>query len=321
MDLRRTVKMLQSENAILRKQIGEEESISMNKMVSEEIAKMGIEELRHKILKLAHGYRTERLRNEEFEKALKAAQIDIQHSKKLKMEFETLQNAHQQKAKKLLDMQREVQKVNLYKDTIRKQEKVINKLETLLNKTVRDTKSAREDVLELEKLKTENLGLQKEIRQGMRSQIGTGHDDLDRYREEISSLENQVAKLERELNSKRPYSSKGEDGDWVMEKIEFEVRQKKSETRIQALEGELENNARRTAHEIARLKAIVTEKESIIESMGTMDPGLNSFEDEPYKGGSKYGGASNGGVGSRYGGGSKYGGASKGGSKLGDYDF
>ena len=53
-----------------------------------------------------------------------------------------------------------MQKIGLYKDTIRKQEKVIIKLETLLDKTLKETQRAREGILELEKLKTENLELQ-----------------------------------------------------------------------------------------------------------------------------------------------------------------
>jgi hypothetical protein len=52
-----------------------------------------------------------------------------------------------------------MQKIGLYKDTIRKQEKVIVKLEALLDKTLKETHRAREGVLELENLKTENLEL------------------------------------------------------------------------------------------------------------------------------------------------------------------
>jgi hypothetical protein len=43
---------------------------------------------------------------------------------------------------------------------VRKQERVIVKLETLLDKTLKETQKAREGIIELEKLKTENLELQ-----------------------------------------------------------------------------------------------------------------------------------------------------------------
>lgn len=42
---------------------------------------MGPEELRNKIIKLASAYRDERVRNEEFDKALKNAQREISHSR------------------------------------------------------------------------------------------------------------------------------------------------------------------------------------------------------------------------------------------------
>jgi len=52
-DLRRQIKMLQSENAILRKRLAQEEQIEVASIVSKEIARMGVEELRAKIVKLA----------------------------------------------------------------------------------------------------------------------------------------------------------------------------------------------------------------------------------------------------------------------------
>lgn len=57
-----------------------------------------------------------------------------------------------------------MQKTALYKDTIKKQERVITKLETLLEKTLKDTQKAREGMLELEKLRTENFGLQHALK-------------------------------------------------------------------------------------------------------------------------------------------------------------
>lgn len=80
-DLRRTIKMLQSENAILRRKMGEEETIELQNLVAKEISYMTNEELKSKIIKLAQAYRAERLRNEEFERALKSANVDLAHAK------------------------------------------------------------------------------------------------------------------------------------------------------------------------------------------------------------------------------------------------
>jgi hypothetical protein len=54
-------------------------------------------------------------------------------------------------------MSKELQKIALYKDTIKKQERVISKLEAMLSKTLKETQRVREGMNELEKLKTENI--------------------------------------------------------------------------------------------------------------------------------------------------------------------
>ncbi len=102
------MKLLQSENAILRKKLGEEEQVELQRLVSQEIAKMSVEELKNKILKLAQAYRAERLRNEEFERTLRSANEELVSARKLKAELDGLQQVHQERAKKLLDLQREI---------------------------------------------------------------------------------------------------------------------------------------------------------------------------------------------------------------------
>lgn len=163
-DLRRQIKLLQSENQILRKRLSHEESLEIQAVVSKEIAMMPTEELRQKIIKVAQAYRNERVRNEEFEKALKAAQKDIANSRQLQVELEQFQRVHQENAQKMLAMQQEIQKVSLYKETIKKQEKVIGKLERLMETSLKDAQKARQSQVELESLRTENIQLQKQLK-------------------------------------------------------------------------------------------------------------------------------------------------------------
>lgn len=159
-DLRRTLKMMQSENAILRKNLAAEEASQLSNLVSKEIASMSVEELKHKVIKLAQAYRSERIRNEYFEKALKSANVDLAKTKRVAADLEQLTVKHDKLRKAFAQVGKEMQKVGLYKDTIKKQEKVIVKLEALLDKTLKETQRARDGVLELEKLKTENMELQ-----------------------------------------------------------------------------------------------------------------------------------------------------------------
>lgn len=189
LDLRRTIKLLQSENAILRRKLGEEESLELSHLISKEISHMTNEELKAKVVKIAQAYRGERLRNEEFERALKSANVDLVSAKQIQAEFDNMQQAYAEAMRRLQDSTKEVQKTNLYKDTIRKQERVISKLEVLLEKTLKDTQKARDGMLELEKLRTENIELQSALNKGGSGAMNKGYaydsDESDRLRREL----------------------------------------------------------------------------------------------------------------------------------------
>ena len=100
--------------------MGDEETMELSNLVAKEISYMTNEELKGKIIKLAQAYRAERLRNEEFERALKSANIDLAQAKQMQTELENMQHAYNDSAKKLNELGKELKKTNLYKDTIRK---------------------------------------------------------------------------------------------------------------------------------------------------------------------------------------------------------
>ena len=51
---------------------------------------MSNDELKSKIVKLAQAYRTERVRNEEFSRTLKSANVDLAQAKTIQAEYENL---------------------------------------------------------------------------------------------------------------------------------------------------------------------------------------------------------------------------------------
>lgn len=79
---------------------------------------------------------------------------------------------------------------------------IILQLEALLEKTLKDTQRARDGMLELEKLRTENLELQSALKNNLMSM--KDQDESDRLRQEIRMLESLVAELREELRNKRP---------------------------------------------------------------------------------------------------------------------
>ena len=81
--------------------------------------------------------------------------------------------------------------------------------------TLKDTQKARNAVIEMERLKTENSSLQKSLKQRV---YGEGQDfsEIEQYKGEIRSLQKLVEDLKEELKSKRPTTSHG--NEWEKEK-------------------------------------------------------------------------------------------------------
>ena len=268
-ELRKQIKLLQNENQILRRRLGQEEQMQIESLVTQEIHKMSLPELKSKIIKLAQAYRGERMRNEEFEKALKQAQNEIANARKLANELEQLQKLHEEDTNKFLNLQKETQKIGLYRETITKQEEVITKMEGLLKKTMSESERQKESLLELEQLRTENLKLQKELKDFVVNAtpgvLGRGNAELEKSKKEIARLQQLVSELQEDLRNKRPISA--EKKELQTEILQLEVKYHKAEARVKSLEDELANSARNNAKEISALKLILAEKEALIENM------------------------------------------------------
>ena len=268
-ELRKQIKLLQNENQILRRRLGQEEQMQIESLVTQEIHKMSLPELKSKIIKLAQAYRAERLRNEEFEKALKQAQNEIANARKLANDLEQLQKVHEEDSEKFLNLQKETQKIGLYRETIKKQEEVIIKMEGLLKKTMTENERQKDSLLELEQLRTENLKLQKEIKDFVVNStpgvLGRGNIELEKSKKEIARLQTVINELQNDLHNKRPISA--EKKELQNEILELEVKYQKANARISSLQKELDSSAKTYAKEIAALKLILAEKEALIENM------------------------------------------------------
>lgn len=272
-DLRRQIKLMQSENSVLRKRLHEEEEIDISAVVNKEVERMNNEELKLKIIKIAQMYRNERGRNEEFTKTIKQAQDEVSEAYKYKAELDRLRDKHEKEMHRMQKMQTQIDKVKVYRETIKKQETVISKLEKILEKTLKDTQAARESAQELEKLKTENLDLQRRIKENAYG----GRDFNEQSRQEIRRLERLVQELNEQLRSKRPDTREIRSGGYGRpledeERIRLEVDLQKAELRMQAMQEEMDRNASRFAKEISHYKGQIAEKQSIID---TMTAGLN----------------------------------------------
>lgn len=261
-ELRKELKLEISENGMLKKRLSHEEKLEIHKMVTKEMMNMNPEELRVKLVKISQAYKEERHRNEEFERAIKAAHRDMVEVRKTQKKFEELEKIHTEESRKLLNMQQEIRKVNLYRDTIKKQEKVIVRLEHLLENTMKDTEKATKQSLELEKIKSENLELQQKLKQKVYGK--RENEEIERYREEVRKLERIKEEIQEELKFKRPTSSHGQNLDH--QNFELEVHLKRAEARVESLQSELNKNAKRYSEEITQLQSVLNEKTSMIDA-------------------------------------------------------
>ena len=205
-DLRRALKMMQGESQILRRKLGDQEAAELGSLVLKEISGMSVDDLQTKIVKIAQAYRGERLRNEEFSKALKSANVDLAQAKTISAEHENLQMAFKEQSNKLSVLSKENKKTTLYKDTVKKQEAVIGKLEGLLEKLMRDKKARDAERRALDKSQVEN--------------------DAKFMTSEEEKLRIQIAKQEEIINDLRDELAnvKGGHPDGNMETVELEVK-------------------------------------------------------------------------------------------------
>ena len=261
-ELRRELKMELSENALLKKRLAQEEKLEIDKMVTKEMMAMSPEELRTKLVKVSQAYKEERNRNEEFERAIKAAHRDMVEVRKTQKKFEELEKIHTEKSRRLLAMQQDLRKINLYADTIKKQEKVIVQLEHLIEKTMKETEKASRQAVEFEKIKTENIKLQEMFKKKVYGK--KENEEVERLREEVRKLERIKRDLEEELKYKRPQSSGGHN--LKQQTVELEVQVQRAQARVESLQSQLNKNSKRQAEEIAQLQTVLQERTATLDA-------------------------------------------------------
>lgn len=208
---------------------------------------------------------------------MEKSKSEIKNSKVLAQQYNDLLKIHQEDSKKVLEMQGNIQKIGLYRETINKQEEVIAKLEKLLQKSVQDSNKHREGLLELEKLKTENLNLQNDLKKILtKNTITRGNAfneenqmDIEKYRNEISRLEKIIKDMQGKLANnkselKNNYTNISNSIDDDREIYELEMHYNKALERINILENEIERITKKYGEEISILKLKLAEKEGFI---------------------------------------------------------
>lgn len=227
-ELKKQQKLLDAENKFLKKKMNLEEKLEIQELVEQDIEGLNERELRLKLVKTAQIYREERKRNQEFEKALQSTSEDLLKVKKLKEEFDSLTVEHLKKNKELTDIQTEISKYTLYKETISKQEKIISRLEKELENCIIKNSNGTKILNNLDEVEKENAELRKRLDghfQGM-----TQNGDIERLRNDVMRLTGIRDTLKNDLQRKRPISK---------HKVEKDARRMELETKLQSLQNKV----------------------------------------------------------------------------------
>ena len=156
-DFRGRVKLLQNENGILKRQAMREED-ELVSLVQREVESMTPRELRDKIAQMAQLYKMERSRNRELDRTIQVMEPQVSNTMQLNSVIAAQKNTIQSLNERAERLTKDYERVEVYKDTIRKQEKVISKLEKVMREGMEEVRVARQNKLELEELRKRDMG-------------------------------------------------------------------------------------------------------------------------------------------------------------------
>ncbi|WZN60985.1 hypothetical protein HKI87_03g25190 [Chloropicon roscoffensis] len=198
------------------------------------------QELRQRAEQSIALFRKEQTRNAEL-----VHQMKRMHSKAVEHEndmrrYHELQDAHAAQSKQIADFERENARVDQYKSTCKTQEKIIAKMEKVLQANLGYKDKMQRAEAELARVREESERIKEQAR----------HNELEAARAEVMTLEGS----KEEQHVKLVESEKT--------KLAMTMRAEKAEVRAMAARNELIEATKRFAHEISTLKARLAEKDA-----------------------------------------------------------
>ena len=198
----------------------------------------GAEELLRRIRVMSQKYKAEKARNEQIMARLKALHEQALDKRDTQLRFDRLQRAHTQQASFLQKLQEENQKIHVYRSTISTQERVIAKLEELMESKLRDRTGGHGGGA---------VQLKSEIQRLTRR-----NEDLERR---IISGEGgaRIREMQKQLDAAKSAARKSPGGAGGGGGASSDALRAKNE-RIKILEAQMVDNARGFAKELSVLK-------------------------------------------------------------------
>jgi len=203
-----------------------------------------LEDLRRRLSLLDKKYAAEKERNKGIVKRLETLQQIARKHQVLAEEHNKLSTAHQSQSRYIQEMQEENAQMQIFQATIKTQEKVILKLEDLLESKLKENSGTTDQLAmerEIERLQKRNEELQEKL---VSSALGESEGALLK---KVEELENEISNYHRDGGTMS--APKGNEAE-----------------RMQALEEQLILNAKKFAKEISEVRMKLFEYEAILEA-------------------------------------------------------
>jgi hypothetical protein len=291
MELRKHIKTLVGDKSALQEALAEKEAIEQEMLIIDDSLEMldrGDLEKRLKLLSVS--YKDERGKNTQLLAKMKQMHTELIRVEELQRAHKALQDAHTEAVAKLQALQIKNSKLGKYVATVQQQEQVIERLEGMMEKALGEAREANiyKTQRDAAQKKVEQLG--KELTAMHRMLDVSAVDAAQAHREEVERLEakvsqleaaatvapppEQVKKLEDRISQledekreqqrrieeleKAPKPKRARDQEGAAaekEKLMLLMRAERAEGRIRAVEGQMTQNSKKFAAEIAGLKS------------------------------------------------------------------
>ena len=253
-DLRREIALIDRQTQLVQRKLKSEEDLSVKGLLHVELEHLGEDELKLKLARVAKLYQTERKVNEYYEGMMRQTLLDLGKVTQLEGEFAELQDKQCRGGQELLRLQEEAAKVDLYQETMIRQEKNIILMEKLLEQCIAEAGVG-------EKLGAEIAEVRQEV-EALKQQSGKApngpqwsqemKNEEDQVDLQLARLEKQKYQLERNLLEKRPVVRHGETVRKQEKELENQIFHCKM--RIRELEEELKHISTDYLEKQTRLK-------------------------------------------------------------------
>ncbi|XP_073508870.1 coiled-coil domain-containing protein 33 isoform X2 [Phyllobates terribilis] len=241
--LRRQMSGLEAENSALRSERSLNQDAGRSLLSDADIDVMTKAELADRLVTLKQKLASETSELRSMRDRIQQLQNELVRRNDREKELLLLQRAHQQQQTVLSQYHQRLSRAKALQDTVRKQEKVIEKMEKLLDTKLRDEKRSRTDRGDRG---TRSDNLQAEVYATLLAENSRLREELERTRMTTTVIPQQVSVHETFSDS---------------EKFSLLSKLEKSQARVQSLERELEEAARRWGREKQQLLTQLSEQQ------------------------------------------------------------